>query len=65
MKEDKDRFEKFKLNRMKDILNMKKKNIEKDYEIRKLANENKKAMQNMMRKDEEAKRLKRANDTLK
>lgn len=65
MKEDKDRFEKFKLNRMKEVLNMKRKNIQKDYEIRKLANENKKVMQYMMRKDEEAKRLKRANDTLK
>jgi hypothetical protein len=27
MKEDKDRFEKFKLNRMKEVLNMKRKNI--------------------------------------
>lgn len=37
---------------MKEVLNMKRKNIEKDYEIRKLANENKKVMQYMMRKDE-------------
>ena len=65
MKEDKDRFEKFKLNRMKEILNMKRKNIEKDYEIRKLEKKKKKVMQYIMRKDEEAKRLKRANDTLK
>ena len=30
---------------------MKRKNIEKDYEIRKLTNENRKAVQSMMKKD--------------
>lgn len=50
---------------MKEILNIKKKNIQKDYQIRKLTNENKKVLQNMVRKQEEAKRLKKANDTLK
>lgn len=44
---------------------MKKKNIEKDNFIRKLTIENKRTLQSVLKKDEETRRLKRVNDTLK
>ena len=44
---------------------MKKKTLEKDHAIRKLTIENKRTQQNAMKKDEETKKLKRINDTLK
>lgn len=44
---------------------MRKKNIEKDNHIRKLTMENRKNQQSALKKDEEARRLRRVNETLK
>lgn len=52
LKEDKEMFDRFKLERLKEVLEMRKKNIEKDNHIRKLTMENRKNQQSALKKDE-------------
>lgn len=65
LKEDKDNFDKLKSKRIKELLVAKKENLKKDNQIRKLALDNFKSKQMFKRKEEEIKKIKRVNETLK
>jgi hypothetical protein len=65
MKEDKDIFNNLKSKRIKELLNAKKETLKKDNQIRKLTLDNFKKNQLNKKKDDEIKRIKRVNETLK
>lgn len=65
LKEDKDAFDKIKNKRIKELLQARKENIKKENEIRKEKMKNFKKDQTVKHKDEEIKRIKRANEALK
>lgn len=65
LKEDKDSFDKLKNQRIKELLNAKKDSLKKESTIKKLTLENQKKSLQFKKKDEELKRAKRVNETLK
>lgn len=65
MKDEKEKFNKFKTKRIKELFEAKKDNAKKEGQIRKLKNENKKHLQQAVKRKEEIKRIKKVNETLK
>jgi hypothetical protein len=65
LKHDQEMFQKYKHKRTQELMYAKKENLKKDVQIRKLTNENKKKNWCVLRKDDELKRIKKVNETLR
>lgn len=65
IKEDKNAYDKFKKERLREILLAKKENVRKDKQIRKLALENKRKSIQMSKKNEELMRVRKVNEAIK
>lgn len=65
LKQDQEMFQKYKHKRTQELMCAKKENMKKDVQIRKLTNENKRKNWCVLRKDDELKRIRKVNETLR
>jgi hypothetical protein len=65
LKQDQETFQKYKHKRTQELMMAKRDNLKKDVQIRKLTNDNKRKNWCVLRKDDELKRIRKVNETLK